>query len=102
MWSTESASTVNQVGSSIFLEAKTINLSTSQFPSKGLYKSLFLRMLEIKAQHKRNTFERSALALIVKALSEDDKNGKTSEVSQLVVCFGEFLIEDHGYRLWHP
>lgn len=92
--SASSASTFNRAGSSVFLEAKTINLSTSQFPSKGLYRSSFLsRMLEIKAQHKRNTFERPALGLIVKALREDNKNGKPSEVSPLVVCFGELLID---------
>lgn len=92
--STSSASTFNRAGSSGFLEAKTINLSTSQFPSKGLYRSSFLsRELKIKVQHKRNTFERPASGLIVKALSEDDNNGKPSEVSPLVVCFGELLID---------
>lgn len=92
--SASSASAFNRAGSSGFLEAKTINLSTSQFPSKGLYRSSFLsRVLEIKAQHKRNNFERPASGLIVKALSEDDNNGKPSEVSPLVVCFGELLID---------
>lgn len=92
--SASSASTFNRAESSGFLEAKTINLSTSQFPSKGLYRSSFLsRVLKIKVQHKRNTFERPASGLIVKALSEDDNNGKPSEVSPLVVCFGELLID---------
>jgi len=51
--SASSASTFNRVGSSGFMEANTINLSTSQFSSKGLYRLSFLsRVLEIKAQHK--------------------------------------------------
>jgi len=89
-----SASTFNRVGASGFLEAKAINLSTSQFSSKGLYRSSFFsRMPEIKSQHRRNAFKRPAPGLIPKALSESHDNGKPSEVSPLVVCFGEMLID---------
>lgn len=89
-----SASAFNRVGASGFSEAKAFNLSTLQFSSKGLYRSSFLgRIPAIKVENKRNAFERSAPGLITKASIEGQNNGKPSEVSPLVVCFGELLID---------
>lgn len=93
--SQSSASAFNRLGASGFSEAKAVNLSTLQFSSKGLYRSSFLSrsLPEIKAQHKRKAFEGPAPGLITKALIEGQNNGKPSEVSPLVVCFGELLID---------
>jgi len=92
--SSSPASAFNRVGDSGFSDAKAINLSTSQFSSKGLYRSSFLsRIPEIKAKHRRNAFERSSPGLITKASIIGRSNGKQPEVPPLVVCFGEMLID---------